>query len=102
MVVIEVKTFQYIHYIPSQMEIYIKSAKVNLTPFESIFLDYLINNNGYCDMTKFEKYLAIEYTKKIKRKNIVVGVGRLKKKILFQTGYDILKCKYGFGYNIRT
>ena len=100
MVIVEVKTFQYINYIPSQQEMYIKCTKILLTQFESTFVSYLLDNNGYCNMSNFQQYISRLNRKSLYRKSLVVGVNRLRKKIVYQTGYDVIKSKYGFGYNI--
>ncbi len=100
MVIVEVKTFQYINYIPSQQEMYIKCTKILLTQFESTFINYLLENNGYCNMLNFQQHISILNSKNIYKKSLVVGVNRLRKKIIYQTGYDVIKSKYGFGYNI--
>ena len=81
---------------------YIKNIRITLTSFESIFVNYLLQNEGYCNMADFIQYLSLIEEKDLKKKNLVVGIGRLKRKILIQTGYEVIKCKYGYGYTINS
>lgn len=99
---IDVKSFEYISYIPLQSEMYIKNIKITLTSFESIFINYLMINNGYCNMVDFVKHLSEIENRHLNKRNLVVGISRLRKKILIQTGYDVIKCKYGFGYTFNS
>ena len=92
--IIEVKTFEYLTYIPSKREMYIKNYKVYLTPCESHFINYLISNNGYCNMSDFETYIKNIKHKSISRKSLVVEINRFRKRIVYQTGFPILKSKY--------
>lgn len=96
--VIEVKTFEYLTYMPSTREMYIRNYKVHLTPFESNFINYLICHNGYCDMSDFGEYINILRQKDLSRKSLVVGINRLRKRVIYQTGFPILKNRYGYGY----
>ena len=96
--VVEVKTLQYISYIPLHREMYIRNFKVSLSSFESLFINYLILNNGYCYMSDFENYISLTRCKHISRKGLVVEINRFKNKVKYQTGYPIIKSKYGYGY----
>ncbi len=89
--VVEVITYEYISYIPLHREMYIKNFKVCLTQFESIFINYLISNNGYCNMLDFEKYIYSLLKKNIPRKSLVVEINRLKRRVINQTGFPIIK-----------
>lgn len=99
---INVQRYEYITYIPPNREIYIKDLKISLTTFESLFVNYLLSNNGYCNMQDFEKYLNNIYNRRVSRKSIVVGISRFKRKVYVSTKYVIIKCRYGLGYVINT
>ncbi len=99
---INVQRYEYITYILPNREIYIKSSKIPLTIFESIFVNYLISNNGNCNMQDFEKYLCSIYNRRISRKSIVVGISRFKRKVYISTGYVVIKSRYGLGYVINS
>lgn len=77
---------------------YIKSYKVALTSFESSFINYLFLNDGYCNMSDFGKYINTQEHKDMNKKSLVVEINRLRKRIIYQTGYPILKSRYGYGY----
>lgn len=96
--IIEVKTLQYITYIPSKREMYVKNYRVNLTSFESYFINYLISNNGYCNISEFLIYMNNTMHKSIPKKSLVVEINRLRKRVVYQTGLPILKSRYGYGY----
>lgn len=77
---------------------YIRGTKIRLTPFECIFISYLIINNGYCNIKDFGKQKLKRKSPLMRRENVVVGVNRLRKKIQYQTGLNIIKTRYGYGY----
>lgn len=95
---IEIKEFSYITYIPIRKEMYIRQSRIPLTNFENIFINFIIENNGYCNTNDFINYLKVFRRTHLNRKCLVVYINRLRNKIYFQTGEKIIKCKYGFGY----
>lgn len=97
---IEIKGYSCITYIPNKKEMYIRQSRIFLTNFESIFINYTLENNGYCNLECFVRYISKIYGKEVYRKCIVVYIGRLRKKIYYQTGDKIIKSKYSFGYFI--
>lgn len=99
---IDIQKYEYITYVITSREIYIKGSKIQLTTFESIFISYLISNKGYCNMQDFEKYLYGIFNRKIPKKSIVVGISRFKRKVYISTGYVIIKSRYGLGYVINS
>ena len=94
---IEVKGYSCITYIPNQKEMYIRQSRIFLTNFEALFINYILDNSGYCNLESFTKYLSKVYGRKVQRKCIVVYIGRLRRKIYYQTGDKIIKSKYSFG-----
>jgi len=99
---INVQRYEYITYILPNREVYIKGSKICLTTFESLFLNQLIINNGYCNMIDFRKYLIKINFKEMSRKTMVVAISRFKKKIYMSTGYKVIKSRYGLGYVINS
>lgn len=99
---VNVQRYEYITYILPSREVYIKGSKIPLTTFESIFVNFLINNNGYCPMQDFEKHLSNIYGRSIPRKSYVVAISRFKRKVYTCTGYKVIKTRYGFGYVINS
>ncbi len=81
---------------------YVKGSRIALTSFESIFINYLIKNNGLCNISDFQKYINCISNHKIQQKSIVVGISRFKKKVYISTGYTIVKSRYGLGYEINS
>lgn len=98
----QVQIYEYISYIPPKKEMYIKGNRVALTSFESVFINYLITNNGICNMLDFQKYINCISNHKVEQKSIVVGISRFKRKVYISTGYKILKSRYGLGYEIKS
>jgi len=49
-------------------------------------------------MSDFENYISLTRCKHISRKGLVVEINRFKNKVKYQTGYPIIKSKYGYGY----
>ncbi len=98
---VNVKTFQYITYIKENREMYIRNSKIILTNFESILINYLIKNNGYCNLKDFQSLLLTLNSRLTPQKSLVVSINRFRKKVVYQTGYDILKSRYGFGYIVK-
>lgn len=98
----EVQSYEYISYIPSKREMYIKGSRIALTNFESIFINYLIKNDGLCNISDFQNYINCISTHKVQQKSIVVGISRFKKKVYISTGYTIIKTRYGLGYEINS
>lgn len=94
-------TFKYLTYIQESRIMYIKSTKVLLTQCESIFINYLFTNCGNCNIDEFTKYFSLVCGKQISKKCVVVGINRLRRKVITQTGYDFLKTRYAYGYTIR-
>ena len=97
---VEIKGYSCIIYIPNKKEMYIRQCRISLTNFESIFINYILENNGYCNLEYFIEYISKLSGKKVCKKCIVVYIGRLRKKIYDQTGDKIIKSKYSFGYFI--
>jgi DNA-binding response OmpR family regulator len=56
---------------------------------------------GNCNINDFTTYISTIYGRMISKKCIVVGINRLRRKVITQTGYDFLKTIYGYGYTIR-
>jgi len=81
---------------------YVKNFKVPLTQFESTFINYLVTNNGYCCMSDFEEYMHSILKSNLSKKSLVVEINRLKRRVIYQTGFPIIKSKYGFGYVLNT
>ena len=77
---------------------YIRDIKISLTNFECFFINYLIENNGYCNICSFSSDIRVINRKCVCHKSLVVYVNRLRKKIYYQTGDKPIKSKYGFGY----
>lgn len=98
----QVQSYAYISYIPPKKEMYIKGNRVALTSFESIFINYLITNNGICNIVDFQKYLNCISNHKVQQKSIVVGISRFKRKVYTCTGYKVIKSRYGLGYEINS
>ena len=94
-------TFQYITYIQESRVMYIKNTKILLTQCESIFLNYLFTHSGACNIDDFTKYFSTISGRLISKKSIIVGINRLRRKVVIQTGYDFLKTRYGYGYTLR-
>ena len=94
-------TFQYITYVQESRVMYIKNTKVLLTQCESIFLNYLVTHSGSCNIDDFTKYFSTISGRPISKKSIIVGINRLRRKVVIQTGYDFLKTRYGYGYTLR-
>lgn len=80
---------------------YIKNTKIFLTQYESIFVNYIFTHMGNCNINDFTTYISTIYGRIISKKCIVVGINRLRRKVITQTGYDFLKTIYGYGYTIR-
>lgn len=99
---VNVQRYEYITYILPSREVYIKGSKIPLTTFESIFVNFLINNNGYCNMKDFGKYISKIYGRNIPRKSNVVAISRFRRKVYTCTGYKVIKSRYGFGYVINS
>ncbi len=95
-----IKEYAGIILVPLRKEMYIRQKRIPLTDFESIFIDYLIEYNGYCNLDSFTVYLSDLYNKNQGKRCIVVYINRLRRKIYYQTGEKIIKCKYSFGYFI--
>jgi DNA-binding response OmpR family regulator len=86
--------------VPLRKEMYIRQKRISLTDFESIFIDYLIECNGYCNLESFSNHLSKSCKKNGCKRCLVVYINRLRRKIYYQTGEKIIKCKYSFGYFI--
>ena len=95
-----IKEYLGIIFIPTRKEMYIRQKRISLTDFETIFIAYLIECNGYCNLESFIKYLSTSCKKCPSKRCVVVYINRLRKKIYYQTGEKIIKCKYSFGYFI--
>jgi len=80
--------------------LYVKNIKIRLTPFENIFVSYMLENDGECNLISFHNFLLNLTNRKTKRRSLVVYIGRLRKKIIYATGYNIIKSRYKFGYYI--
>jgi len=80
---------------------YIKNTRVFLTQCESIFVNYIFTNSGNCNINNFTRYFSTIYGRVVSKKCVVVGINRLRRKVITQTGYDFLKSRYGYGYTIR-
>lgn len=81
---------------------YVKNFKVPLTEFESLFINYIISNDGYCHMPQFERYLKQIRGNNIPKTSLVVEINRFRRRVIYQTGFPILKSMYGYGYVINS
>ncbi len=97
----DIKEYAGIIFVPPRKEMYIRQKRISLTEFESIFIDYLIEYNGYCNLDSFAKYLSDLCQKNQCKKCLVVYINRLRRKIYYQTGEKVIRSKYSFGYFIQ-
>lgn len=79
---------------------YVKNSKIILTPFESLLINYTLNHNGLCNIKEFGNHFQLLNGNTVSSKSLVVSINRFRKKVYYQSGYDIFKSRYGFGYVI--
>lgn len=81
-------------------ELYFKNYKIRLTYKENLFLHYLIENDGFAKKDQLISYIKNQSGEEYNSKAMVMMVSRLKKKIRYITGFNLIHSKYGAGYYI--
>jgi DNA-binding response OmpR family regulator len=76
-----------------------RNSKILLTENETVILEYILNQKDYCSLDNIFIYLNKQGIN-IHEDSLRVCISRLRKKILKQTGLDIIKNRYGIGYYI--
>ncbi|NLZ24617.1 hypothetical protein GX888_02660 [Candidatus Dojkabacteria bacterium] len=95
---LDIKYFNNIYLNLVSGEMYLRGKMIRLTGFECVFLDYIIEKNGICNLIHFAKYYNHINKKNISTKCLIVYINRLKRKIYTLTGEKIIKSRYGYGY----
>jgi DNA-binding response OmpR family regulator len=96
--ILNINSFNNIYLDIRKREMYIGGVKIPLTPLETEFLKYTIENKGYCEIEFLKSYLTIFLEREFPKHSIVMLVSRLRKKIRYIYGYSIIKNKYSRGY----
>lgn len=97
---IYVNNFTNIYLNQDRRELYFKNCKIKLSKNECTFLNYLIENQGFGNKDKIISYIKVQTGCEYSAKALVMMVSRLKKKINYITGYNLIKSKYSSGYYI--
>jgi DNA-binding response OmpR family regulator len=79
-------------------ELFIKGSRVLLTEKETLFLESLFRNEGICSSEELISYISVQTAQEYNQRALVMTISRLKKRIYNQTGYTLIKSKYGVGY----
>lgn len=78
-------------------EIYVGDRIVHLTTMECMIMKYLLLSKRYCNTDRINKYFNMNISKEA----LTMLISRLRRKFKYNTGYSLIRCKYGKGYYLK-